>query len=108
WPDVPPPAEYRVQEWPSTEFASGVNGVIGTVEIDGERRRLVWDTGASHCILKKGLQGSAPVVKQGQYSVCMPESFEVGGHAFGPMEFFLLDFKQPPADGFIGYSFFGK
>lgn len=108
WPGVSPPAEYRVEEWPSTEFASGVNGVVGTVEIDGERRRLVWDTGASHCVLKSGLQRSAPTRKEGDYSVCTPRSFEVGGHEFGPVEFFLLDFKQPPADGFIGYSFFGK
>ncbi|HEY3226125.1 MAG TPA: hypothetical protein VGK61_03895 [Planctomycetota bacterium] len=108
WPDVSPPAEYRVEEWPSTEFAAGVNGVVATVEIDGSRRRLVWDTGASHCILKSGLQGSALVGKEGQYSVCTPKSFEVGGHDFGAVEFVLLEFKQPPADGFIGYPFFGK
>lgn len=108
WPDVSPPAEYHVEEWPSTEFASGVNGVVATVEIDGERRRLVWDTGASHCVLKTGLQGSAPVHREGDYSVCTPKAFEVGGHEFGPVDFVLLDFKQPPADGFIGYPFFGK
>ena len=108
WPDVSPPEEYRVEEWPSTEFAAGVNGVIGTVEIDGERRRLVWDTGASHCVLKTGLQGSGAIKKEGAYSVCTPSTFQVGGHEFGPVEFVLLDFKQPTADGFIGYSFFGK
>ncbi|HTF57903.1 MAG TPA: hypothetical protein VK661_11790 [Planctomycetota bacterium] len=108
WPNVAPPAAYAVEEWPSTEFASGVNGVVATVEIDGSKRRLVWDTGASHCVLKTGLQGSAPVRKEGDYSVCTLKAFDVGGHDFGPVDFVLLDFKQPPADGFIGYPFFGK
>ncbi|HKS15993.1 MAG TPA: hypothetical protein VJU16_01705 [Planctomycetota bacterium] len=106
WPDVAPPPDYDVPSWPSTEFGAGVNGVISTVVVDGSPRRLVWDTGASHCVLKSGLQGAAP--KEGKHPVFTAKRFEVGGRDLGPVELVLLDFKQPPADGFIGYSFFAK
>jgi len=108
WPDAATPAAYDVANWPTTSFERGNDGVLTRARVDGADRVLVWDTGASHCVLKSGLQGKADVRTSGDQLFVTANSFEVAGLEAGPMDFALLDFKQPKADGFIGFSFFVK
>jgi hypothetical protein len=108
WPDVPTPDEYDVENWSALQFAPESDGVVSRAKVEGVERLLVWDTGASHCVLKSGLEGAATVRTEGGHPFVMVNSFDVGGVEAGPMEFALLAFKQPRADGFVGYPFFAK
>ena len=108
WPDAATPADYDVWNWPTSPFEKSGDGVLTRTRIDGADRVLVWDTGASHCVLKSGLQGKADVRKEGEHLFITANSFEVAGRETGSMDFALLDFKEPKADGFIGFAFFAK
>ena len=108
WPDAPTPPAYDVENWPAVKFAPESDGVVARARVEGVERLLVWDTGASHCVLKAGLEGAAPVERRGEHAFVTVKSFDVGGRDVGPMEFALLAFKQPRADGFVGYPFFAK
>jgi predicted aspartyl protease len=108
WPEVATPAEYDVEKWPGLLFAPQSDGIVSKGKIEGVDRLLVWDTGASHCVLKSGLEGAARVRTEGGHPFVTVNSFEVGGLEAGPMEFALLAYKQPRADGFVGYAFFAK
>ncbi len=108
WPDVSTPAAYDVWNWPTLEFSPETDGVKARAKVEGVERLLVWDTGASHCVLKSGLHGSAPVRDEGGHPFITVKSFDVAGLESGPMDFALLAFKQPRADGFVGYPFFAK
>ena len=108
WPDAPTPAEYDVENWPAVEFAASSDGIVGRAKVDGVERLLVWDTGASHCVLKTGLEGANPVRLEGGHPFITAASFEVRGRELGATDFALLPFKQPRADGFVGYPFFVK
>jgi predicted aspartyl protease len=108
WPDAPMPEPYDVENWPAVEFEAGKDGVVARAKVNGIDRLLVWDTGASHCVLKSGLEGAAPVRPIEGYPFAKVESFRLAGEEFGPLDFALLDFKMPKADGFVGYSLFAK
>jgi hypothetical protein len=108
WPDAATPAEYDVASWPTLKFEKGDDGVMTRARVDGAERILVWDTGVSHCVLKKGLHGQAPVRKTGGQLFITASSFDVAGIDAGPMDFALLDFKEPKADGFIGFPSFAR
>jgi len=106
WPDAPAPRDYDVANWPTIPFARSSDGVITRAKIEGVERQMVWDTGASHCVLKSGLHGDAAVRKMSGHLFVTVNSFEVVGREAGPMDFALLDFKEPRADGFIGFPYF--
>lgn len=108
WPDAPMPAGYDVENWATLEFKDNPDGVMARVKLDGKERILVWDTGASHCVLKKGLEGAAPVSVKNGHPFARMESFEVAGREAGPMDFALLAFSEPKADGFVGTPFFAR
>ena len=108
WPDAATPSDYAVERWPSVGLSSNSDGVMARVNLDGADRLMVWDTGASHCVLKSGLEGGAPVRDLSGHPFAGLKSMIIGDHDFGAQDFALLDFKQPKADGFIGYSFFAK
>jgi predicted aspartyl protease len=108
WPDVATPSDFDIERWPTASLTSSSEGVMARVNLDGVDRLMVWDTGASHCVLKSGLEGSAPVRELSGHPFASTKSLLIADHDFGPTDFALLDFKQPKADGFIGYSFFAK
>lgn len=107
WPDAQMPAPYDVENWSGHLFAGG-DGVKSRVKIEGVERTFVWDTGVTHCVLRAGLQGRKAVRNQAGHQFVTVNSFEVAGHEAGPMEFALLGFKEPKADGFVGYTFFAN
>ena len=108
WPDAPMPEPYNIQDWPTIDFEAGKDGVVARAKVNGIDRLFVWDTGASHCVLKTGLQGAAPVRPIEGHPFAAIESFRLAGEEFGPLDFAMLDFKMPKADGFVGYAFFVK
>jgi len=108
WPDAPTPEPYDVQDWPTVECEAGKDGVVARAKVNGIDRLFVWDTGATHCVLKTGLEGAAPVRQIEGHPFAAVASFSLVNEEFGPLDFALLDFKMPKADGFIGYSFFAK
>jgi predicted aspartyl protease len=108
WPDAAMPDGYDVENWATSELAPNRDGVMARVKLNGADRLMVWDSGASHCVLKSGLEGTAPVRPIKGHPFAAVDSLIVGGRELGPFDFALLDFKQPKADGFIGYSFFAR
>ena len=69
--------------------------------------RLVWDTGAPANIILKDRTDAANLGLP-EYEELTLSKLSLGGRDFGPVSFFVRDFKIPPFDGLIGFPFFDK
>lgn len=102
----PPP--YQPATWTSCSVdLSDLNiGIRGDVVADGRTLRCVWDTGASHSLIRPGLvQPEEPAGRNGHPSARLSK-FVVAARDCGPFDFVAFDFRQPPVDAIIGYNFF--
>lgn len=104
-PGDPVPREYPVDWWIEVPFSTGGSGVRTAASMRGRELRVVWDTGASHSLLKPALADPAGVSKVGTHPRFTTPTFVLAGREFGPLEFVLMDFREPPADVLLGQNF---
>jgi len=104
-PGDPVPREYPVDWWIEIPFPAGGTGVRTAATMRGRELRVVWDTGASHSLLKPAWADPAGVSKTGKHPRYTTPTFVLGGREYGPLEFVLMDFKEPPADVLLGQNF---
>jgi hypothetical protein len=104
-PGDPVPREYPVDWWIEVPMSVGGSGVQTAASLGRRDLRVVWDTGASHSLLKSGLADPAAVTRRGNHPVYNSPTFVLSGRDYGPLEFVLMDFREPPADVLLGQNF---
>jgi len=100
------PKEYQNIEWSFEKFWG--MGVRSHLVIDGEEKEFVWDTGASHSIIRSDAVKRERIANESGRPMFYANNLEAGTDLIGPLDFIVLDFDEPKVDGIIGHNFFEK
>lgn len=100
------PEKYNVNDWGKVNFYDRGIGIVTNAEINKKKIKLVWDTGAQCSMLKKHVIGNNTMKKEGDLFEISKVFF--GNAELGPIGFIIMNIKQPPVDGIVGYNFFVK
>jgi hypothetical protein len=70
--------------------------------------KLIWDTGASHSVIRPRSSPGAPSRTESGYTIIMLTDVRVATGALGDIEFVVLDFSHPRVDGILGMNYFAN
>ncbi|MEZ4650974.1 MAG: retropepsin-like aspartic protease [Candidatus Eisenbacteria bacterium] len=80
--------------------------ILVDAEIDGERHRLLVDSGATHSILDESLFGETETFSG--YSAYRAHTLTLGDRVFEGQTFLRLPLGQPDFSGILGYDFLSR
>ena len=89
-------------------------GVISRGSLAGEAVRFLWDTGATHSIIKptsvrrRLATDSSKSSKQQHSHRWTPTSLKLAGQHIQPLSFQFFSFQLPPVDGYLGANIFAR
>jgi hypothetical protein len=104
-----------LSQWTQVSFKHEDIGIViqGKLENQEKNLRFCIDSGAV-VVNEKGkplgiLQPKSLVAQDKVKDIkTYTDYLTIDGKSIGSMDFYLLDFAQPPVDGFLGYNFFSK
>ena len=99
------PADSPILEWSRWKVASTTSGVRGQAVVDGRKRPIVLDTGASRSVVHPDAVDDADVRMDGAMRLTTA-SIVLGDADIGAQDLVLLPFRGPNADILLGYDFF--
>jgi hypothetical protein len=100
------PTEYAGVVWKDVVMDPSRAGISTDVEVDGVNLQLVWDTGASCCVLKPERIKQPTLLRRGRVDFLLARMVTVADVHTPGVEFAILDLRDPPGDGLIGHNFF--
>lgn len=107
------PSELKLNKWRQIPFEHNNIGIIINVKIDAFDRELKFclDSGSGssrkkkHGLLKgSNLEGFSEKIGR----LVTYDHVSIAGIDLGRVDFFIVDFKEPPVDGFFGDFFFSR
>lgn len=107
------PARLRLDRWRRISFEHNSIGIIVTVKIDDFERELKFslDSGSGSSAKKKcGLlrANNLESLTRNIGGIVNYDHVSIGGIDLGQVAFAVVDFKEPPVDGFFGDYFFNR
>jgi len=80
-------------------------GIVTRGRSGGRPLSLIWDTGASHSVIRSRAAGDAPARREGEHTLVELPSITVAGSELGEVGFVVIDFRYPHADAILGNNF---
>ena len=115
YPNTGLPFDLELSQWMPIPFKHEDIGIVIQGQLSSQKRtlRFCLDSGAVVAnaegkplgiLQPKSLTAQDKVKDTKTYT----DYLTIGGKNIGLMDFYLLDYAQPPVDGFLGYNFFSK
>jgi len=94
--------------WRQVRLESQKDGLRISAAVDGKRRRLVLDTGASYSTIRPAAAPREGRRSVGDMELFTPSSLVVGGDEVPGIDFAVVDLPGPGTDGILGCNFFAE
>jgi len=115
YPNTSLPSDLELSHWTQISFKHEDIGIVIQGRLGNQERNLRFclDSGAVSANEEGkplGLLRSNSLVAQDKVkdTKTYTDYLTIGGENIGTMDFYFLNFTQPPVDGFLGYNFFSK
>ncbi len=105
-PQAAPPA--RIHDWPSTVCTRSDEGLVIEGRLNGQRLKLLLDSGASSSLLHPKAANALGLQPPGDVPRVRIEELELGALGTFALDFYVIPYRHPRVDALLGATFFAQ
>ena len=101
-------APARIHDWPSTVCTRPEEGLVIEGRVNGQRLKLLLDSGASSSILHPKAASALGLQPPGDVPLVRIEVLELGTLGTFALDFYVIPYRHPRVDALLGANFFAQ